>query len=192
MGSKRAGLRLVFPVSHPHWKTDELHIDKNYISIKPTVSQRRNLPVPESQTVLRRFNLRILLFFWGSLCGCQDDASKGPEGVIQDQPRCPLASHRMEIKLEPSGGESRIYWRNRERTGADRVQEVFAWGLGFLLTIVVRYTCLLRHPGTGQNKDRIQVSVISHLFPTARRSGCQSVQWQWSGICTWWPDLVIP
>ena len=45
---------------------------------------------------------------------------------------------------------------------------IFAWGLGFLLMTVVWHTCPLRYPGTGQNKDRGQVSIISHLFPGAR------------------------
>ena len=42
---------------------------------------------------------------------------------------------------------------------------VFAWGLGFLLSIMVRYMCPLRHLGTGQNQDRVRVSFISHSFP---------------------------
>ena len=33
---------------------------------------------------------------------------------------------------------------------------------------VVWSRCPLRHPRTGQNKDRIQVSIISHLFLEAR------------------------
>jgi len=30
---------------------------------------------------------------------------------------------------------------------------------------------VIRHPGTGQNKDRVQVSFINHLFPEARGLG---------------------
>ena len=41
---------------------------------------------------------------------------------------------------------------------------------GFLLTIVVWCLCPLRHPETGQNKDRVQVSIISDLLPRARGS----------------------
>jgi len=33
-------------------------------------------------------------------------------------------------------------------------------GVWVFIDIVVWYTCLLRHPGTGQNKDSVQVSVI--------------------------------
>ena len=39
---------------------------------------------------------------------------------------------------------------------------------GFLLAIVVWGTCPLRHPATAQNKDRVQVSSISHAFPQVR------------------------
>ena len=34
-----------------------------------------------------------------------------------------------------------------------RVSLMFAWGLGFLLRIVVYCMCPLRHQGTGENKD---------------------------------------
>lgn len=49
------------------------------------------------------------------------DASRpvpGTEGLLQDQPRGFSASHRREIKHEPGGNESRVYWnleRERER-----------------------------------------------------------------------------
>ena len=42
---------------------------------------------------------------------------------------------------------------------------LFAWGLEFLIVIVVWCTGPLRYPGTGQSKDRGQVSFISHSFP---------------------------
>lgn len=32
-------------------------------------------------------------------------------------------------------------------------------GVWVFIDIMVWYTCLLRHPGTGQSKDRVQVSV---------------------------------
>lgn len=35
--------------------------------------------------------------------------SETPEELQQDQPRGPLAAHRMEIKCEPEGGESAVY-----------------------------------------------------------------------------------
>ena len=41
----------------------------------------------------------------------------------------------------------------------------------FLLTIVVWGTCPLRHPGSGQNEDKVEVSIISHLFPDTRGLG---------------------
>ena len=39
---------------------------------------------------------------------------------------------------------------------------------GCLVMIVVWCTCPLRHPETGQNEDKVQVSIVSHLFPEAR------------------------
>ena len=53
---------------------------------------------------------------------------------------------------------------------------IFAWGLKFLLAIVVWCTCPLRHPETGQNKDRVQVSFISHLLPKTRGPGIKVLE----------------
>ena len=43
---------------------------------------------------------------------------------------------------------------------------IFAQDLGLLLMTVWR-TCPLRHPGPGQNEDKVQVSILSHLLPEA-------------------------
>lgn len=52
-----------------------------------------------------------------------------------------------------------------ERKRGSLVSAVFFF---FLLTTVVWCTCPLRHPETGQNEDKVQVSIVSHLFPEAR------------------------
>lgn len=49
---------------------------------------------------------------------------------------------------------------------------VVAWGLGFLLGIMVQCTCLPRHPGT---KTSVSVSSISHICPGARALGESAV-----------------
>ena len=106
-----------------------------------------------------------------------EDPEEDPVGPAKRS----LDSHRMEIKCEGVGGESRVYWRYRESryrpTGCPGDSEmkggslVFSWGLGFLLAAVIWCTYLLRHPGTGQKKDRVQVSFMSHSFPEARCLG---------------------
>ena len=58
-----------------------------------------------------------------------------------------------------------------------RVCLIFAWGLGILLTIVVWCMCPPRYPGTGQNKNRVQVSFISHSF---LEPGVLASRSQWS------------
>lgn len=107
------------------------------------------------------------------LC-CWLAGSKGPEGVLQDQSRGSLASCRMEIKHELRGSESRIYWGYRKRVWIQteilrdlerKVILIFAQRLGFLLRIVVWYTCPLRHPGT---KSSVWVFSICHLCPQIR------------------------
>ena len=49
----------------------------------------------------------------------------------------------------------------------------FAWSLGFLPATVVWYTCPLGIQEPGQNKDRVQVSFLSHSFPGVRRLGLE-------------------
>ena len=62
--------------------------------------------------------------------------------------------------------------RDSERQGA------WVSTLGFLLMIVVWCICPLRLLGTALNRYRVQVSVISHSFPGARRS------WRWHLVST--------
>ena len=98
--------------------------------------------------------------------------------VLQDEPGGSLAKcGRIEIKCEPVGSESRVYWRYIGSAGTDRVSRrlrskgeslFFAWGLGFLLMIVVWCTGPLWHPETGLNKDRGHVCIINHRFLGAR------------------------
>lgn len=65
----------------------------------------------------------------------------------------------MDIYIERDG------WIVQETQKGKSMELFFAWGLGFLLAIVVWCACPLRYPGTGQNQDRVQGSFISHSFP---------------------------
>ena len=87
-------------------------------------------------------------------------ASGGPAGPAK---RVLLASCRIELKHKQRESESRVYGRRRESAEIDRASGrlrkekrqslAFAWGLGFLLRTVAQCVGLLRHPGTGQNKN---------------------------------------
>lgn len=68
------------------------------------------------------------------------------------------------MKREPAGGESRVNRRYRENAGTDRVSgrliketvlSLFGvWVFLFCFEDQVWCTCPLRHPGTGENKDK--------------------------------------
>lgn len=115
---------------------------------------------------------------------CRQAWSEDPEGILLDQPRVSLASHRMEIISEPVGSESRVYWRNRERDtkgasgrlGKEKEHASRLWGLGFWLTIVIWCTCHLRSPGTRRIKDKVQMFNTLDLFPGSRSSCRPDVQ----------------
>lgn len=69
---------------------------------------------------------------------------------------------RMEISKSRAHSESRYGRGIWETQKGERMSLTLTWGLGFLPMIVVWYICHLRHPGTGQNKDSVPVSIISH------------------------------
>ena len=61
-----------------------------------------------------------------------------------------------------------------------RVSFIFAWGMPFLLRMVVYYTCLFRHLRTGQNKDGCSGVLQKSLMSWSQKSWCQGVWSQWS------------
>lgn len=66
-----------------------------------------------------------------------------------------------------------------------RMNLVFAWGLEFLLRIVIWWcTCLLGHSGTGRIRTSVQASSISHLCPKARGLGVRVSVVSGLGKCT--------
>ena len=64
-----------------------------------------------------------------------------------------------------------------ERLGnSDRKKNlIFAWGLGFLLRIVIWCMCLLRHPETIQNKNKRPGILCKSLILGANGSQPQDV-----------------
>lgn len=87
----------------------------------------------------------------------------------------------QEVKAQFIEDKQRADHRWSKSPGAsERKEEVSSlsrvWGV--LSRLVVWCMCPPRHPGTGQNKDKIQVS-ISHLFLEARGLGVEIVQRQW-------------
>ena len=82
-----------------------------------------------------------------------------------------LNVHQQKMKAQFDRDIAKYRWGIQETwKGKEGVSSLFqAWW--FLLMIVVSCTCPLRKPGTGENEDKVQVSIISHLFPEARGLG---------------------
>lgn len=79
--------------------------------------------------------------------------------------------NREEVRAEVIEDTDKASRRCRKER---REKPIFAPGLGFLLTVVVWCMCPLRHPATGQNKDRGLVSIVSHLFLGTRGLGIKT------------------
>lgn len=116
---------------------------------------------------------------WGPR-GSPTGSAKRALGFAQD-------GNQTQIQTEHLGDSERKW----------RMSLIFAWDLGFLLSMVVWCSCPLRHPWFGQN-DEYQVSFISHLCPGAKGldmrlswvSGLKK-HWRWPYLDTPWMLSVV-